>query len=92
MIDDLIKNYVLTGKFTAQEMALTSHTTEVWVQFRTNPQRFLPKIFDGDWARADKKPSPGPIRLVRIIAGSDGVHRVIGRQGLYIYATPWIGK
>lgn len=92
VIDDLIKSFIQTGKFSAQEILLNSQTKEVWVQFRVDPQRFLPRIFDGDWARADKKPAVGPIRLIRVMAGNDGVHRVIGRQDKLIYATPWIGK
>jgi hypothetical protein len=92
VIEDLIKIFIETGKFSAQDVMLTTKTKEDWVQFRIDPQRFLPKIFDGDWARADKKPSVGPIRLVRIMVGNDGVHRVIGRQQTSIYATPWIGK
>jgi len=92
VIDDLIKSFIETGKFSAQEILLNAQTKEEWVQFRVDPQRFLPKIFDGDWARADKKPLVGPIRLVRIMVGNDGVHRVIGRQEKLIYATPWIGK
>jgi len=91
MIDGLIQTFVTTGKFKAQEIELSSGMTEEWVQFRSNPQRFLPKIFEGDWAWPNRRPQPGPIRLVRILAGTDGVHRLIGRQGSAIFATPWIG-
>jgi hypothetical protein len=91
MVEELIRTFVETGKFTAQEVTITPSMTEDWVQFRANPQRFLPKIFDGDWARPDRKPEAGLIKLVRIMSGNDGVHRLIGRQGAFIYATPWIG-
>jgi hypothetical protein len=36
-------------------------------------------------------PAPGPIRIVRVITGLDGISRAIGRQGAQIYASPWIG-
>ena len=91
MVEELIRTFVETGKFTAQEVTITPIMTKDWVQFRTNPQRFLPKIFDGDWARPDRNPEAGLIKLVRIMSGNDGVHRLIGRQGAFIYATPWIG-
>ena len=92
MLDSLIKSFVKTGKFTAQEIVLTARMCEDWVQFKTNPPRFLPQIFDGHWARPEKKPQAGKIKLVRIICGNDGVYRLIGRQGDSIYATPWIGN
>jgi hypothetical protein len=91
MIQELLKIFVETGKFTAQEITVSEKMVEDWVQFRSNPQRFLPKIFDGDWAKPDRHPTPGEIKLVRIMPGNDGVYRVIGRQGSFIYATPWIG-
>jgi len=89
---ELIDTYITTGKFTAQEIRISEKRAEDWVQFRTNPQRFLPGIFDGDWARADKKPTSGVIKVVRVICGNDGVFRLIGRQGNSIFATPWIGE
>jgi hypothetical protein len=91
MVKGLIEAFISTGKFSVQELLLTSKSIEEWVQFRTDPQRFTPKIFDGDWARPDRKPQVGPIKLVRVMEGSDGIHRLIGRQGNNIYATPWIG-
>jgi len=45
----------------------------------------------GDWALGSVHPAPGPIRIIRVITGLDGVSRAIGRQGAQIYASPWIG-
>jgi hypothetical protein len=90
-MDDLIKIYTETGKFSAQEGKLTESEVGNWVRFVTDPQRFLPSIFDGNWARPDKHPTPGTIKLLRVIEGNDGVVRLIGRQSGGIYATPWIG-
>jgi hypothetical protein len=92
MQQDLITTFIQSGKFTAQELVITTQMAEDWVQFRSDPKRFLPAIFDGDWARADRKPNAGPIKVVRVMCGNDGVFRLIGRQGSNIYATPWIGE
>lgn len=91
VVEELIHHFIETGKFTAQEIALSANSVGDWVQFRSNPQRFIPSIFDGNWARPEKKPAVGIIKVVRVMAGNDGVHRLIGRQGSFIYATPWIG-
>jgi hypothetical protein len=92
VVEELISNFVETGKFTAQEISISADSTGDWVQFRSNPQRFLPSIFDGNWAWPDRKPSAGMIKVVRVMAGNDGVYRLIGRQGSGIFATPWIGE
>ena len=89
-ISQIIKDFETTGKFAAQEMHLTEEMTIVWVQFKTDPQRFLPQIFDGNWARPERHPVPGNIKLLRIIKGNDGISRIIGRQSNNIFATPWI--
>lgn len=89
-ISGLLKEFETTGKFTAQEFTLTEDMTSVWVKFKIDPQRFLPQIFDGHWARPDLHPQPGKIKLLRIIKGNDGVSRLIGRQSDSIFATPWI--
>jgi hypothetical protein len=89
-ISQILKDFEATGKFAAQEMNLTEEMTLVWVQFKTDPQRFLPQIFDGNWARPERHPVPGNIKLLRIIKGKDGISRAIGRQSNNIFATPWI--
>jgi hypothetical protein len=63
----------------------------MFVRMRTDPDHFHRRIFDGDWARPNEHPEIGPIRLVRSLVGNDGVIRLVGRQGKYLYATPWIG-
>jgi hypothetical protein len=90
MIVELIETFRVSGKFTAQEYALLSPECEKWVEFKINPQRFLPSIFDGNWARPERHPLPGNIKLLRVIAGNDQIFRIIGRQGDKIFATPWI--
>jgi hypothetical protein len=89
-IDSLISDHEEGRPFTAHELNLTSQECEVWVRFVTNPQRFLPKIFDGHWAHIQQHPSVGPIRVLRVMTGTDGISRVIARQGINLYATPWM--
>jgi hypothetical protein len=86
----ILKDFEETGKFTSQEINLSEDMTVHWVQFCTDPQRFLPKIFDGHWARPDRHPKSGTIKLLRIVQGNDGINRLIGRQSDSIFATPWI--
>ena len=90
VVKQFIKDFETTGKFTAQEIILTEEMTKQWVRFQRDPQRFLPKIFDGNWARPDHHPDSGNIKLLRIVQGNDGISRLIGRQADFIFATPWI--
>ena len=89
-LDLLIKDHQEGKAFTAEGITLLETDLKFWVRFKVEPQRFLPKIFEGDWAFTQKNPEIGPIRIVRIITGTDGISRVIARQGKYIYAYPWI--
>ncbi len=88
-IQSLISEHEAGRPFTAHEMQVAPGENQLWVRFKTNPQRFLPKIFDGDWADTKKHPEIGPIRIVRVMTGTDGITRLIGRQANNLYATPW---
>ena len=88
-LDKVIKDHLDGLPFTAHEVALSEIDCELWVQFKTEPQRFLPKIFDGDWAITQKHPEAGAMRVIRVITGTDGIARAIARQGNRIYAYPW---
>lgn len=85
----IIDRFREDGSFVAQEIELDDETADKFVRLRSNPPRFLRSIFDGDWASAKDKPAAGTIRLLRVIAGRDGVYRAIGRQGTSLYAYPW---
>lgn len=89
-IQSLISDHIGGRPFTAHEMQVAPDETQLWVRFKTNPQRFLPKIFDEDWAHTKQHPEIGPIRIVRVMTGTDGITRLIGRQANNLYATPWI--
>jgi hypothetical protein len=90
-VTDIVHRHDLGEPFRVAELVLDPDLAARFVQFRSNPPRFTPKIFDGNWALSSAHPQPGPIRIVRVITGSDGVSRAIGRQGAQIYASPWIG-
>jgi len=90
MIEAILNEFRSSGKFVSQEFELNNEMVKDWVQMKFDPQRFIPAIFDGDWARANKHPEAGKIKLLRVIIGNDGVARIIGRQDKNIYVTPWI--
>jgi hypothetical protein len=90
-VTGIVRRHDLGEPFRVAELVLDPGLAARFVQFRSNPPRFTPKIFDGDWALSSAHPRPGPIRIVRVITGTDGVSRAIGRQGAQIYASPWIG-
>jgi len=88
-LDKVIKDHTEGLPFTVHEVVLSEFDCELWVQFKIEPQRFLPKIFDGDWAVTQNHPAVGSMRIVRVITGTDGIARAIARQGKKIYAYPW---
>jgi len=85
----IIARFELEAKFTAQNFELDPADVEAWVEFVKDPQRFLPGIFEGNWARLDRHPDPGSIRLLSVVKGTDGISRLIGRQEARIFAFPW---
>ena len=89
-VQDLIKQHLAGESFSVVSLQLDAHSTSSWVRFRIDPKRFEPGIFEGDWAAVRDNPQPGPIRVLRVLTGLDGVARVIGRQGPHIFATPWM--
>lgn len=89
-VREIISDYAQSGKFTSKILLIDEDLAEKFVMFRTNPVRFLPRNFDGDWARPDKHPSPGEARLLRVMRGHDMVIRVIVRQERGLFAYPWL--
>lgn len=88
-VQKLISDHEQGLPFTAHEMMLGDSDRKLWVRFKINPPRFLPKIFDGDWAHTQQHPEVGALRVLRVLTGNDGITRVIARQGNNIYANPW---
>lgn len=77
--------------FRVREIELAAEDCSALVALRGNPRRFHTAIFDGDWAKPASHPAPGAVRILRVMAGNDGVTRVIGRQGDMLYVYPWLG-
>jgi len=71
------------------EIQIQEQDSEIWVRFRIDPKRFSPSIFEGEWAFTQYHPSVGSMRILRVIKGTDGISRIIARQGKYVYAYPW---
>ena len=88
-IDSLIKAHENKEAFAPLKVTISEVEQNLWVRFKIDPQRFLPTIFDGDWAHIKQHPELGEIRVVKVITGSDGITRAIARQGNKIYAYPW---
>ena len=89
-VHKIISDYDQSGKFTSKMLLIDEDLAKKFVMFRANPVRFLPRNFDGDWARPDKHPSPGEVRLLRVMRGHDKVIRVIVRQERGLFAYPWL--
>jgi hypothetical protein len=90
-LQDLINEYAESGRFGAAELVLDKDAAGLFVRMRRDPRRFLPDIFQGDWADPETHPRPGKVRVLRVMQGADSVIRVIARQGKFLYAYPWIG-
>ncbi len=88
-LNQLITDFDSGKSLVPREIATTPDTCEAWVRFKIDPKRFLPTIFDGDWAFTQKHLVSGSVRLLKALTGSDGITRLIARQGKYLYAYPW---
>ena len=86
----LILSHEEKKPFKVTEIILAGEDCDHWVRLKTDPQRFSPEIFDGDWAHIKQHPSAGKLRVISIITGNDGISRVIVRQGSNLYAYPWL--
>lgn len=83
--------FTYENRFTVTSLALETDDCPFWVEMSFNPERFLPRIFDGhDWARPGTHPKPGQIKIVRALRGNDDVVRLIGRQERGLFAAPWL--
>jgi len=92
-IEEVILHFERTGAFAPGDLTLRPEVALHFVRLRYNPNRFIPRIFEGDWAFEDQHPATdAPIRFLRVLPGTDGVHRIIGRQGRFLYAYPWISS
>jgi hypothetical protein len=87
---ELIELFLKEGKFTPKEIKLGKEECINWVRLKNDPQKFDPKIFEGDWCFSTNHPADGSLRLLRIITASDGVTRIVARQNKYLYAFPLI--
>lgn len=88
-LDAAIASYLSTREFRPVELTVDDEDRRLLARMKVNPQRFIPRIFEGDWGDPARHPEVGPARLLRIIEGSDGVVRAIVRQGRSLYAYPF---
>ena len=90
-LDELIKSHAMGNGLVPMSFDINDIDNTIWVRLKIDPPRFLPSIFEGDWAILNKHPSAGSIRIIKSLTGTDGVSRLLARQGNHIYAYPWIG-
>ena len=88
ILQGLIQKYLDEDQFTVVTGVLDEDTRGRFVRLKKDPQRFLPDIFSGSWSMPSSHPTGQPIRFLRVMTGQDGVTRIIGRQGKYLYAFP----
>ena len=88
-IEETIEKFVSSGEFRPKEILLELSSCVFLVKMKENPQKFTAYIFDGDWAFPSSHPTPGPIRILRVIECKDGSTRAILRQGASLYAYPF---
>jgi hypothetical protein len=89
-LDELIKSHTIGKALVPLSFEIKDTDNTMWVRLRIDPERFLPSIFEGDWAILNKHPSAGSIRIIKSLTGTDGISRLLARQGNHIYAYPWI--
>ena len=85
-----IEDFLSGVAFAAIEINLTKIETRDWVRMRSNPRRFQPQIFIGTWADPNSHPSPGEIRILRVMTGPDHITRAVARQGKNLFCYPWM--
>ena len=88
-ISELIRRHEAEESFSVEWFNLSKSETKLFVRLRNDPPHFTPSIFSSAWRVLGKHPLPEEIRIVRVLTGFDGVSRVIGRQGKYLYVAPW---
>ena len=86
----IIKDFIDGEHFMPKEIKLDPEDANKWVRLKNEPQKFEPKIFDGEWAIPNLHPVEGNIRALRIVTSEDGVTRIIGRQKKYLFVYPWL--
>lgn len=80
-----IEEFERDGELKAIELMISGDEALEWVRIRVSPPRFTPSMFIGNWSDQNRHPDSGEIRILRIMAGPDGVTRAIARQGKNLY-------
>ena len=70
----------------AGEVLLSAEVVSEFVQLKSDPSRFVPGIFQGDWSVQDSSPSPGKARFLRRLKCAEDLAWDIVRQGSRVFA------
>ncbi len=69
-----------------QTVMLDSETASKFVAVRTDPRRFVPEVFEGNWADEASHPAPGSMQLLAAVVCDNDLVQVLGRQHKTLYA------
>ena len=85
-LEDVVAVVRAGGRIAPHVVSLGAETASQFFAMRTDPRRFTPAIFAGDWADTDTPACPGEMNIVAAIACLDDVVRVMGRQRGRLFA------
>jgi hypothetical protein len=86
-LDDVVASVRAGGRIAPHVVSLDAETANRFLAMRTDPRRFTPAIFVGDWADTDTPACPGEMTIVAAIPCADDVVRVMGRQRGRLFAV-----
>ena len=89
-LDELLQAYKENLHFTALSVDLEEKNLNLWVNIKLDPNRFVPEIFNGEWANPKVHPNSGQLKLLKIQPDCDGFLRIIARQDKKLFAYPWL--
>jgi hypothetical protein len=85
-IKEIVKCARMRRAFRPTTVTLDAKTARLFVAMRTDPRRFTPKIFEGEWGLSDDLARPDAMHLLATVVCPDQVVRVLGRQDGRLFA------
>jgi hypothetical protein len=85
-IKEIVKSARMRKVFRPTMVVLDGNTAGRFVAMRTDPKRFMPKIFEGEWAINDDVARPDAMQLLATVVCPDESVRIVGRQDGRLFA------
>ncbi len=73
-------------RISPQTVMLDAQTAGKFVAVRKDPRRFVPEVFEGNWADEASHPIPGSMQLLAAVICDNDLVQVLGRQHGTLYA------